>query len=107
MAKTREIQCIHYICEGNCDLGKEGTFRHQCQTCKTYKKKPGGKPARTDTDVRNWIGSRERNGTRLWKATENRTNTNERGWLLWLPSFCLQDTYTYLRIRTRILGYSV
>lgn len=24
MAKTREIQCIHYICEGNCDLGKEG-----------------------------------------------------------------------------------
>lgn len=48
MAKTREIQCIHYICEGNCDLGKEGTFRHQCQTCKTYKKKPGGKPARTD-----------------------------------------------------------
>lgn len=59
------------------------------------------------TDVRNWIGSRERNGTRLWKATENRTNANERGWLLWLPSFCLQDTYTYLRIRTRILGYSV
>lgn len=48
MAKTREIQCIHYICEGNCDLGKEGTFRHQCQTCKTYKKKPGGKLARTD-----------------------------------------------------------
>lgn len=48
MAKTREIQRIHYICEGNCDLGKEGTFRHQCQTCKTYKKKPGGKPARAD-----------------------------------------------------------
>lgn len=49
MAKTREIQCIHYICEGNCDLGKEGTFRKHCQTCKTYKKLPGGKPARTDT----------------------------------------------------------
>ena len=48
MAKTREIQCVHYVCEGNCDLGKDGTFRHQCQTCKTYKKKPGGKPARTD-----------------------------------------------------------
>ena len=27
MAKTREIQCVHYVCEGNCDLGKEGTFR--------------------------------------------------------------------------------
>jgi hypothetical protein len=49
MAKTREVQCIHYICEGNCDLGKEGIFRKRCQTCKTYKKLPGGKPARTDT----------------------------------------------------------
>lgn len=49
MAKTREIQCIHYINEGNCDLGKEGTFRKHCQTCKTYKKLPGGKPARIDT----------------------------------------------------------
>lgn len=48
MSKTREIQCIHYVCEGNCDLGKDGTFRKHCQTCKTYKKKPGGKPARTD-----------------------------------------------------------
>lgn len=48
MAKTREIQCVHYVCEGNCDLGKDGTFRHQCQTCKTYKKKTGGKPARKD-----------------------------------------------------------
>lgn len=48
MAKTREIQCIHYICEGNCDLGKEGTFYKQCQICRTYKKLPGGKPARTD-----------------------------------------------------------
>ena len=45
---TREIPCIHYICEGNCDLGKQGTFRKKCQTCTTYKKKPGAKPARTD-----------------------------------------------------------
>ena len=48
MAKIREIQCIHYICEGNCDLGKEGTFYKQCQICRTYKKLPDGKPARTD-----------------------------------------------------------
>lgn len=48
MAKTREIACIHYVCEGNCDLGKEGTFRKKCQTCKTYKKKPGALPARVD-----------------------------------------------------------
>jgi len=46
MAKNREIACIHYICEGNCALGKEGTFRKHCQTCKTYKAVPGGLPAR-------------------------------------------------------------
>lgn len=46
MAKDREIQCIHYKSEGICALGKKGTFRHQCQTCKTYKKLPGGLPAR-------------------------------------------------------------
>ena len=49
MAKTREVACIHYCFEGNCDLGKEGTFRRHCQTCKTYKAVKGGKPARTDT----------------------------------------------------------
>lgn len=49
MAKTREIQCVHYVCEDNCDLGKDGTFRGHCQICPSYKKKPGAKPARTDT----------------------------------------------------------
>ena len=48
MAKTREIACIHYIHEHNCDLGKEAEFYGHCQTCKTYKKRPGGKAARTD-----------------------------------------------------------
>lgn len=48
MAKDREIVCIHYLCEGKCDLGKDGTFNRKCQTCKTYKKKPGAKPRRVD-----------------------------------------------------------
>ena len=48
MAKTREIACIHYVCNGKCDLGKEADLYGHCQTCPTYKKKPGGKPARTD-----------------------------------------------------------
>lgn len=48
MAKDREIQCIHYINECNCDFGKDGTFRGTCQTCPSYKKKPGARPARTD-----------------------------------------------------------
>ena len=49
MAKTREIACVHYKAEGNCDLGKDGTFRGHCQKCPSYKKKPGAKPARVDT----------------------------------------------------------
>ena len=46
MAKTREVACIHYRNEGNCALGKDGTFRKKCQTCKTYKALPGGSVAR-------------------------------------------------------------
>ena len=46
--KDREIACVHYKAEGNCDLGKDGTFRGHCQICPSYKKKPGAKPARTD-----------------------------------------------------------
>lgn len=48
MAKTREVACIHYVCEKNCDLGKDATFYRHCQTCSTYKAVPGGKPNRTD-----------------------------------------------------------
>lgn len=48
MARVREIQCIHYQCHGKCALGKEADFYGHCQTCPTYKKKPGAKPARTD-----------------------------------------------------------
>ena len=49
MAKERGV-CIHYQHEGagGCDLGKECEFWGHCQTCKTWKKKPGSKPARTD-----------------------------------------------------------
>lgn len=48
MGKTREIACIHYKYNGNCDLGKKADFYGHCQICKTYRKLPGGKPARTD-----------------------------------------------------------
>lgn len=46
--KDREIACVHYKAEGNCNLGKAGTFYDACQHCPQYRKKPGGKPARTD-----------------------------------------------------------
>lgn len=48
MAKVREICCIHYKAKGECDLGKKAEFYGLCQTCSSYKKKPGAKPARTD-----------------------------------------------------------
>lgn len=49
MAKTREIVCKHYINKGNCALGKNAEFYGLCQTCPSYIKKPGAKPARVDT----------------------------------------------------------
>jgi hypothetical protein len=49
MSKTREVACIHYKAEGVCDLGKDGTFRKQCQICKTYSPLRHGRPAREDT----------------------------------------------------------
>jgi hypothetical protein len=48
MAKGREIQCLHYICEHQCDLGKDAVFRKLCQTCPTYSSKRGCRPARLD-----------------------------------------------------------
>jgi len=48
MARTRELVCIHYKAKGECDLGKKAEFYGLCQTCPSYKKKLGAKPARTD-----------------------------------------------------------
>ena len=47
--KDREIACVHYIAENNCDLGKDATFRGHCQTCPTYSAIKHGRPARVDT----------------------------------------------------------
>ena len=49
MAKTREVQCVHYINEGNCALGKKGNFYGCCQTCSSYSKKHGCRANRKDT----------------------------------------------------------
>ena len=61
MAKTREIACESYICEGNCSKGREGTFRKACQTCGKYRPIRGGRPARTDNrrEKREKISKRE------------------------------------------------
>ena len=59
--KERLIACIHYKCENSCDLGREGTFYHQCQTCKSYKPIKGGKPAKVDNrrNIRDKLDKRE------------------------------------------------
>lgn len=46
--RDREILCSNYINEHNCALGKDAEFRGLCQTCPSYKKAVGRKPARTD-----------------------------------------------------------
>lgn len=46
MSKDREYPCKHYINEGNCALGKEGTFTKKCQSYKNYVKLPGSNPRR-------------------------------------------------------------
>lgn len=48
MGKTRELPCIHYVCAGECDLGKDAEFYGLCQTCPTYKPRKGSEPARLD-----------------------------------------------------------
>lgn len=48
--KDRTIQCLHYVCEGKCDLGKKKCrFWVEMQKCPTYSKKPNALPVRTDT----------------------------------------------------------
>ena len=42
----REVACEYYEYEHSCTKGREGTFRKACQTCKKYKAKKGGFPAR-------------------------------------------------------------
>lgn len=46
--KDREVQCLYYICEGYCSLGREGNFRKKCQTCDKYIPKPRCKAARVN-----------------------------------------------------------
>lgn len=46
--KTREIACKHYAAEGQCKLGKEGTFYKACQHCRVYSPLPHGRPARVN-----------------------------------------------------------
>lgn len=46
--KDREIQCRYYLYETNCLKGHKGTFRKQCQFCKDYIPKVGGRPRRKD-----------------------------------------------------------
>ena len=48
MARDRERACEHYLNEGNCRKGHEGTFKRCCQTCHDYVAKKGAVPRRKD-----------------------------------------------------------
>lgn len=48
MARDRERVCEHYLNEGNCRKGHEGTFKRCCQTCHDYVAKKGAAPRRKD-----------------------------------------------------------
>lgn len=37
MAKYREQPCIHYVCKGTCDLGRDADQKSLCQHCPTYR----------------------------------------------------------------------
>ena len=48
MAGTRDTACKFYVCEGECEKGKEGTFKDSCQKCRFYSPvthKKGFRPA--------------------------------------------------------------
>ena len=34
--KERITPCKHYICEGECSKGREGSHKNYCQRCKLY-----------------------------------------------------------------------
>lgn len=36
MGRARNAMCRYYIEEGNCEVGKEGTFNKACQKCRMY-----------------------------------------------------------------------
>lgn len=39
MSKTREIACLYYVCEGNCDKDRKAEINGYCQHCDLYTKR--------------------------------------------------------------------
>lgn len=37
MAKTREEPCVSYVCQGECERGREADHHGYCQRCRLYK----------------------------------------------------------------------
>ncbi len=36
MAKFRETPCIYYICKGECEKGRDASYKGYCQKCDKY-----------------------------------------------------------------------
>lgn len=41
MAKFHEAPCKYYLNEGNCEKGRDGTYRSYCQKCSKYEPRKG------------------------------------------------------------------
>ena len=44
MAKFHEAPCKYYLNEGNCEKGRDGTYRSYCQKCSKYEPRKGYVP---------------------------------------------------------------
>lgn len=44
MAKFHEAPCKYYLNEGNCEKGRDGTYRSYCQKCGKYEPRKGYVP---------------------------------------------------------------
>lgn len=67
MAQPREIACVYYEYEHSCSKGREGTFRHACQTCNKYKARKGGQPARKNLKKQKMEKIKERDIKRMMR----------------------------------------
>ena len=37
MGKDRLEPCVHYVCKGECEIGRDADHKKYCQKCKQYK----------------------------------------------------------------------
>ncbi len=54
MAKFHEAPCKYYLNEGNCEKGRDGTYRSYCQKCSKYEPRKGYVPKPNKKKADKW-----------------------------------------------------